>query len=149
MTSNLGSQFIQQQFEKLNGTNRDEIVETAKKGVLEMLKKTIRPEFLNRIDDIIMFQPLTKAQIKDVVKLQIGGVAKMLNGNGITLKLEDSALDFLANVGYDPEFGARPVKRAIQNYLLNDLSKRILSGEINREKPIVVEAANGSLTFKN
>lgn len=149
MTSNLGSQFIQQQFEKLDGNNRNEIVATAKKGVLEMLKKTIRPEFLNRIDDIIMFQPLTREQIKDVVKLQIHGVAKMLEGNGITLKLEDSALNFLANVGYDPEFGARPVKRAIQNYLLNDLSKRILSGDVNREKPIVVEAAGDGLTFKN
>lgn len=149
MTSNLGSQFIQQQFEKLNGSNRDEVVETAKKGVLDMLKKTIRPEFLNRIDDIIMFQPLTKEQIKEVVKLQINGVAKMLSGNGITLELEDSALDFLADVGYDPEFGARPVKRAIQNYLLNDLSKRILSGDVNREKPIVVEASEGGLKFKN
>lgn len=149
MTSNLGSQFIQQQFEKMNATNHDEIVETAKKGVLDMLKKTIRPEFLNRIDDIIMFQPLTKAQIKEVVKLQIKGVAKMLDGNGITLKLEDSALNFLTEVGYDPEFGARPVKRAIQNYLLNDLSKRILSGDVNREKPIVVEASNARLTFKN
>lgn len=149
MTSNLGSQFIQQQFEKLNGTNRDEIVAEAKRGVLDMLKKTIRPEFLNRIDDIIMFQPLTKAQIKEVVKLQINSVAKMLSGNGITLKVEDSALNFLADVGYDPEFGARPVKRAIQNYLLNDLSKRILSGDVNREKPIVVESSNGELIFKN
>lgn len=149
MTSNLGSQFIQQQFEKLNGNNRDEVVEAAKKGVLDMLKKTIRPEFLNRIDDIIMFQPLTKEQIKEVVKLQINDVAKMLRGNGITLKLEGSALNFLADVGYDPEFGARPVKRAIQNYLLNDLSKRILSGDVNREKPIVVEASEGGLKFKN
>ena len=149
MTSNLGSQFIQQQFEKLNANNRQEVVDAAKKGVLEMLKKTIRPEFLNRIDDIIMFQPLTKAQIKEVVKLQINGVAKMLNGNGITLKVEDSALNFLADVGYDPEFGARPVKRAIQNYLLNDLSKRILSGDVNREKPIVVDAGENGLSFKN
>ncbi len=149
MTSNLGSQYIQQQFEKIKGENEEKVVEDTKKGVLDMLKKTIRPEFLNRIDEIIMFRPLTKEQIKEVVRLQIHGVASMLSKNGVTLKLEESALDFLADMGFDPEFGARPVKRAIQRYLLNDLSKKILSGEVNREKPIVVEAAGEGLVFKN
>ena len=99
-----------------------------------MLKKTIRPEFLNRIDETIMFQPLNKPQIEQIVRLQINGIRKMLEGNGVTLQMTDAAVDFLATAGYDPEFGARPVKRAIQRYLLNDLSKKLLSQEVNREK---------------
>ncbi len=153
MTSNLGSQYIQSQFEKLTpGTSpaaREALIEDTKKGVLEMLKKTIRPEFLNRIDETIMFLPLTQDQIRQVVRLQISGITKMLEGNGITLQLTDAAVDFLAQAGYDPEFGARPVKRAIQRYLLNDLSKTILAQDIDRTKPIVVDAAGESLTFRN
>ena len=153
MTSNLGSQYIQSQFEKLTpGTSpaaREALIEDTKKGVLEMLKKTIRPEFLNRIDETIMFLPLTQDQIRQVVRLQISGITKMLEGNGITLQLTDAAVDFLARAGYDPEFGARPVKRAIQRYLLNDLSKTILAQDIDRTKPIVVDAAGESLTFRN
>ena len=114
-----------------------------------MLKKTIRPEFLNRIDDIIMFEPLNRDQIEQIVKLQIGKVKEMLAQNGVTLNVTDDAIDFISKVGYDPEFGARPVKRALQNYLLNDLSKKILSGTINREKPITVEAAGDGLVFTN
>ena len=124
MTSNLGSGYIQSQFEKLTpqtGTQaREALIEETKKEVLGMLKKTIRPEFLNRIDETIMFLPLTQEQIKQVVRLQINGITQMLEGNGVTLQLTDAALDFLADAGYDPEFGARPVKRAIQRYLLND-----------------------------
>ena len=153
MTSNLGSQYIQSQFEKLTPATspaaREALIEDTKKGVLEMLKKTIRPEFLNRIDETIMFLPLTQDQIRQVVRLQISGITKMLEGNGITLQLTDAAVDFLARAGYDPEFGARPVKRAIQRYLLNDLSKTILAQDIDRMKPIVVDAAGESLTFRN
>ena len=153
MTSNLGSQYIQSQFEKLTPATspsaREALIEDTKKGVLEMLKKTIRPEFLNRIDETIMFLPLTQDQIRQVVRLQISGITKMLEGNGITLKLTDAAVDFLAQAGYDPEFGARPVKRAIQRYLLNDLSKTILAQDIDRTKPIVVDAAGESLAFRN
>lgn len=123
MTSNMGSSYIQSQMEKLNGANNEEVVEETKKEVMNMLKKTIRPEFLNRIDETIMFLPLTEKDIKQIVLLQIKSVQKMLAGNGIELELTDAALDFLSQVGYDPEFGARPVKRAIQRYLLNDLSK--------------------------
>ena len=153
MTSNLGSQYIQSQFEKLTPATspaaREALIEDTKKGVLEMLKKTIRPEFLNRIDETIMFLPLTQDQIRQVVRLQISGITKMLEGNGIALQLTDDAIDFLAQAGYDPEFGARPVKRAIQRYLLNDLSKTILAQDIDRTKPIVVDAAGESLTFRN
>ena len=139
MTSNLGSSYIQSQFEKINAQNYDQIVEETKKEVMEMLKKTIRPEFLNRIDEIIMFQPLDKDQIKQIVRLQINGIQKMLADNGVTLQMTDEAVEFLATAGFDPEFGARPVKRAIQRYLLNDLSKKLLAQEVDRTKPIVVE----------
>lgn len=123
MTSNMGSSYIQSQMEKLHGSNKEEVIEETKKEVMNMLKKTIRPEFLNRIDETIMFLPLNEKEIKQIVLLQIKGVQKMLAENGVELKLTEGALDFLSQVGYDPEFGARPVKRAIQRYLLNDLSK--------------------------
>ena len=149
MTSNLGSAYIQSQFEKINDQNHDQIVDETKKEVMNMLKKTIRPEFLNRIDEIIMFQPLNKPQIEQIVRLQIKGIQKMLEDNGVTLQMSDEAIDFLATAGYDPEFGARPVKRAIQRYLLNDLSKKLLSQEVNREKPIIVEREGDGLKFRN
>ena len=149
MTSNLGSSYIQSQFEKINAQNHDQIVEETKKEVMEMLKKTIRPEFLNRIDEIIMFQPLDKDQIKQIVRLQINGIQKMLADNGVTLQMTDEAVEFLATAGFDPEFGARPVKRAIQRYLLNDLSKKLLAQEVDRTKPIVVERSADGLKFRN
>ena len=149
MTSNLGSQYIQQEFEKLNDNNRDELIAKSKSTVMEMLKKTIRPEFLNRIDDIIMFLPLTKKEIAQVVRLQMNAVKKMLEPQGFKLVVTDAAIDFLADVGYDPEFGARPVKRAIQNYVLNDLSKKILAEQVSREKPITVDANGSGLVFRN
>ncbi|WP_308762899.1 ATP-dependent chaperone ClpB [uncultured Bacteroides sp.] len=149
MTSNLGSSYIQSQFEKINDQNHDQVVDETKKEVMNMLKKTIRPEFLNRIDEIIMFQPLNKPQIEQIVRLQIKGIQKMLEDNGVTLQMSAEAIDFLATAGYDPEFGARPVKRAIQRYLLNDLSKKLLSQEVNREKPIIVEREGDGLKFRN
>ncbi len=149
MTSNLGSQYIQAQMRGLTDSNRDGRIKETKAKVMEMLKKTIRPEFLNRIDDIIMFLPLTQSQIAQVVTLQMNKVKKMLESQGFTLNWTPAAIDYLAQVGYDPEFGARPVKRAIQDYVLNDLSKKLLAEQVSREKPITVDVENGQLTFKN
>ena len=149
MTSNLGSQFIQQEFEKLNATNRESIIANTKMQVMDMLKKTIRPEFLNRIDETIMFLPLTKAEIANVVRLQMNAVKKMLEPQGFTLRVTDAAINYLADQGYDPEFGARPVKRAIQRLVLNDLSKRILAEEVSREQPITIDANGAGLQFRN
>ena len=139
MTSNLGSHIIQDTPDQ----------EEAKRQVLTLLKKTIRPEFLNRIDETIIFKPLTLGEIRQVVRLQIDGVIRMLAQNGVKLSLTDAAIDLLADEGYDPDFGARPVKRAIQRLLLNDLSKTLLSGSLDRERPIVVDASAGHLTFRN
>lgn len=149
MTSNLGSSYIQSQFEKMNDKNREVVIEETKKEVMSMLKKTIRPEFLNRIDETIMFLPLNKEEIEQIVMLQINGIKKMLADNGITLQMTDEAVRFIASTGYDPEFGARPVKRAIQRYLLNDLSKKLLAQEVDRTKPIIVETAGDGLRFRN
>ena len=149
MTSNLGSQYIQQEFEKLTPQNHDAIVGETKQKVMEMLKKTIRPEFLNRIDETIMFLPLTKQEIAQVVTLQMNAVKKMLEPQGFTLNVTDAAIQYLADAGFDPEFGARPVKRAIQRLVLNDLSKKILAEEVSREKPIVIDANGAGLQFRN
>ena len=149
MTSNLGSQYIQQEFEKLNAQNRDTIISDTKQKVMEMLKKTIRPEFLNLIDETIMFLPLTKQEIAQVVTLQMNAVKKMLEPQGFTLNVTDAAIQYLADAGFDPEFGARPVKRAIQRLVLNDLSKKILAEEVSREKPIVIDANGAGLQFRN
>lgn len=149
MTSNLGSAYIQSQFEKINDENREVVIEETKKEVMSMLKKTIRPEFLNRIDETIMFLPLNREEIEQIVMLQINGIKNMLAGNGITLEMTDEAVRFIASTGYDPEFGARPVKRTIQRYLLNDLSKKLLSQEVDRSKPIIVETAGDGLKFRN
>lgn len=153
MTSNLGSGYIQSQFEKLTESStpqyRESLIEETKEEVMNMLKKTIRPEFLNRIDETIMFLPLNEKEIKQVVRLQIGEITKMLEDNGITLQLSENALNFLAHAGYNPEFGARPVKRAIQRYLLNDLSKTLLAQDIDRTRPIMVDATSDGLTFSN
>ena len=149
MTSNLGSQFIQQQFEKLDDTNRDQLIAETRSQVMEMLKKMIRPEFLNRIDETIMFLPLSKKEIANVVKLQINAIRKMLEPQGFRLEVTDAAIQYLAEVGYDPEFGARPVKRAIQRYVLNDLSKKILASEVSNDKPITIDSFGNSLVFRN
>ena len=149
MTSNLGSDLIREKFEHLNEHNHDEVIEEAKSTVLEMLKKTIRPEFLNRIDEIIMFTPLTKSETRKIVDLQIESVYKLLKQNGVELRVTDDARDYLAEQGYDPQFGARPVKRVIQRELLNELSKALLSQKVNRDKPIVVEKKEDGITFEN
>lgn len=149
MTSNLGSQFIQQQFEKLDDTTRDQLIDETRSQVMEMLKKMIRPEFLNRIDETIMFLPLSKKEIADVVKLQINAIRKMLEPQGFRLEVTDAAIQYLAEIGYDPEFGARPVKRAIQRYVLNDLSKKILASEVSNDKPITIDSFRNNLVFHN
>lgn len=149
MTSNLGSQYIQAQFAGITPENRDHVIDDTKEKVMEMLKKTIRPEFLNRIDETIMFLPLTKEEIAEVVTLQMNAVKKMLEPQGFTLNVTPAAIDLLADEGFDPEFGARPVKRAIQRCVLNDLSKKILSDEVSREKPITIDANSEGLVFRN
>ena len=149
MTSNLGSQYIQQQCANLSDANRDEVLDETRQKVMDMLKQTIRPEFLNRIDETIMFLPLTKQEIAEVVRLQMRSVGRMLAEQGFKIDVSDDAIDLLADLGYDPEFGARPVKRAIQRYVLNDLSKKILADEVSRDKPILIDALDGKLVFRN
>ncbi len=152
MTSNLGSQYIQSRFEELagkSGREYENAISETRNHVIDMLKKTIRPEFLNRIDEIIMFRPLEKEQIRQIVRLQLKGISDLLKQQDVSMNVSESAVDLLASAGFDPEFGARPVKRALQRLLLNDLSKNLLSGKIDRTKPIHVDAANGSLVFTN
>lgn len=152
MTSNLGSQYIQSRFEELagkSGREYENAISETRNHVMDMLKKTIRPEFLNRIDEIIMFRPLEKEQIRQIVRLQLKGISDLLKQQDVSMNVSESAVDLLASAGFDPEFGARPVKRALQRLLLNDLSKNLLSGKIDRTKPIRVDAANGSLVFTN
>ena len=149
MTSNLGSQIIRERFEHLNAQNRAEVIEKTQNEVFNLLKAQMRPEFLNRIDEIIMFTPLDENEIAQIVRLQVSAVAKMLSKNGITLEATDAAVAFLAKAGYDPEFGARPVKRVIQNMVLNKLSKDIIAQNIDREKPIVIDCIGDELVFRN
>lgn len=152
MTSNMGSSMIQQKFEAIANKNAEErarIIDETKNEVLDMLKKTIRPEFLNRIDDIIMFQPLTQPQIEQIVRLQVNGIQKLLKNQEVMLNVSDAAVKLVAQAGFDPEFGARPVKRALQRMLLNDLSKALLAGTVDKTKPIHVDAEADHLTFHN
>ena len=149
MTSNLGSELIRERMEKLTDANRNELIETTKNEVLELLKQRVRPEFLNRIDEIIMFTPLNESEIKQIVGLQINGIRKLLEKNGIELQITDAAMDLLAREGYNPEFGARPVKRAIHRLVLNELSKDILAQKVNRDKPIIIDTDAGKLMFRN
>ena len=151
MTSNLGSQFIQSKLEGLaaSGAERDRALEEAKEGVMELLKKTIRPEFLNRIDDIIMFSPLTEPEIRQIVRLQIDAIVRRLQSQEVSLTVDESAVSLIASAGFDPEFGARPVKRALQRLLLNDLSRALLGGTVDRRRPIRVTAHGDALEFKN
>ena len=152
MTSNMGSQLIQQKFEAIANKRADErarIIDETKGEVLEMLKKTIRPEFLNRIDDIIMFEPLTQPQIEQIVRLQVAGIAHLLKDQDVQLDVADDAIALVAKAGFDPEFGARPVKRALQRLLLNDLSKALLAGTVDKTKPIHVKADGDKLAFSN
>lgn len=149
MTSNLGSQYIQQQMQDITPLNREEKLEHTKLEVMNMLKKTIRPEFLNRIDETIMFLPLTKHEIADVVELQMNAVKHMLQTQGFSLEWTQGAIDYLCDKGYNPEFGARPVKRAIQRYVLNDLSKKLLAGKVMNNSPIKIDGTPDGLTFSN
>lgn len=149
ITSNLGSMYIQEQFDKINEDNREEIIETTKNEVMNMLRKTIRPEFLNRIDETIMFTPLNKSEIKEIVRLQTDIICKQLKENDIELTITEKAIDFIAQAGFDPEFGARPIKRAIQRYLLNDLSKQILCGNVEKENHITIDSQGTGLEFRN
>ena len=149
MTSNIGSQMIRENFEKINDLNHDEIVEQTKNEVMNLLKKVVRPEFLNRIDEIIMFAPLNEKQIDEIVKIQLNNISNMLADNGVRLQVTERALEFIAREGYDPQFGARPVKRAIQRYILNDLSKEIISGKLDNEKVITVDYRDNKLVFTN
>ena len=149
MTSNMGSQLIRERMEHLTTDNKDEVLESTRRDVLEMLKQQIRPEFLNRIDEIIMFTPLSEQEISQIVELQIGSVKKALASNGIELSATPAAIAYLGRVGYDPEFGARPVKRVIQRLVLNELSKDILAQKVNRERPIVIDVDADKLVFRN
>lgn len=149
MTSNMGSSLIRENFEKMTPETHDQVVDETKIQVLELLKKTIRPEFLNRIDDIIMFTPLNEEEIRKIVTLQLDGVKKMLAQNGIALDFTDAALAFISDKGFDPQFGARPVKRVIQKYVLNELSKELLGGTVNKDHPITIDSDGMGLVFKN
>ncbi|MBO5720990.1 MAG: AAA family ATPase, partial [Bacteroidales bacterium] len=149
MTSNIGSSLIRENFENINSTNRDEIIEKSKNEVMELLKQSVRPEFLNRIDDIIMFAPLNEEEIEEIVSIQLNGVKKLLAQNGITLNFTDAAVKFIAHEGYDPQFGARPVKRVIHGYVLNHISKELLAQRVDRSKPITIDAENDELIFRN
>lgn len=149
MTSNLGSSIIRENFEGLTDLNREQVLSQTKEQVMDLLKKTIRPEFLNRIDEILMFSPLSQSEIRKIVLLQMQSVQSMLEKNGIRLEFSEAAIDFIADKGYNPQFGARPVKRVIQELILNELSKEILGGTINRERPIIIDHQGDSLTFSN
>ena len=149
MTSNMGSSLIRENFEKMTPETHDKVVDETKVQVLELLKKTIRPEFLNRIDDIIMFTPLNEEEIRKIVTLQLNSVKKMLSQNGIALEFTDAALAFISDKGFDPQFGARPVKRVIQKYVLNELSKELLGGTVNKDRPITIDSDGSGLVFKN
>ena len=151
MTSNMGSHLIMENFSK--GYDGDKIpqetIDRTRNEVIDMLKQTLKPEFLNRIDEIVMFTPLTRRNVFEIVGIQIRALTRMLASNGIELQVTDAAKHWLADHGYDPMYGARPVKRTIQRYVVNDLSKKILAGEVDKERPIVIDMANDALTYRN
>ena len=149
MTSNMGSALIRENFEKMTPADKTEVIEKTKEAVLNMLKQTIRPEFLNRIDETIMFTPLSEKEIEEIVSLQIDNIKKMLEKNGVTLEITPKALGLIAAEGYDPEFGARPVKRVIHRLILNQLSKDLLAQKVDRSKPIIVDTENDKIVFRN
>ena len=152
MTSNMGSSLIQENFSKnaaADGTVSAETVEQTRRDVIELLKQQLKPEFLNRIDEIVMFEPLTQHDIEKIVDMQMNTIRKMLAHNGISLDYSEAAKRWIAAAGYDAMFGARPVKRVIQREVVNELSKRILAGDVNREKPISIDEKDGVLTFAN
>jgi len=149
MTSNMGSQVIQENFEKINEKNAEQVVESTKEEVMALLRNTIRPEFLNRIDEVIMFQPLMKREIKGIIQIQLDNLKKLVAQTGINLEFSDYVLDYLAENGYDPQFGARPLKRLIQKEIVNGLSKKILAGDIDKSWPVLVDVFDGTMVFRN
>jgi ATP-dependent Clp protease ATP-binding subunit ClpB len=149
MTSNIGSQIIQKNLENLQDKNRQEVLERTKNEVFELLKKTLRPEFLNRVDELIMFTPLTKQEIRDVVRLQFNEVIQKLAENGIEIAITEKALDLIAEQGYDPQYGARPIKRLIQKNILNELSRKILEGSVKRDQTVLIDRDKTGIIFTN
>jgi ATP-dependent Clp protease ATP-binding subunit ClpB len=149
MTSNMGSQIIQTNFENVNEGNKEEVVALTKREVMDLLKKTIRPEFLNRIDEVIMFQPLLKKDIREIIRIQLNALKHLLAQSGVTLEFTEYALDYLAENGFDVQFGARPLKRLIQKQIVNQLSKKLLSGTIDKTKPVLVDVFDGVVVFRN
>ncbi len=149
MTSNMGSHIIQENFENVTEANKEEVVERTKVEVMNLLRQTIRPEFLNRIDEVIMFEPLMKKEIKGIIRLQLESLKTLVAQSGINLQFSDYAMDYLAENGYDPQFGARPLKRLIQKEIVNQLSKRILAGDIDKTKPVLVDVFDGTVVFRN
>jgi ATP-dependent Clp protease ATP-binding subunit ClpB len=149
MTSNMGSHIIQENFEKITDKNKDEVVDSTKIEVMALLKQTIRPEFLNRIDEVIMFHPLMKNEIKGIIKIQLANLIKLVAKNGLDIQFSNYALDYLADNGYDPQFGARPLKRLIQKEIINPLSKKILAGTLDKNKIVLVDVFDGTVVFRN
>ena len=149
MTSNMGSQIIQTNFENVNENNKEEVVENTKREVMDLLRQTIRPEFLNRIDEVIMFQPLLLKDIKEIIRIQLNDLKEQMAKSGVLLEFTDYALDYLAENGFDPQFGARPLKRLIQKQIVNQLSKKLLSGTIDKTKPVLVDVFDGTVVFRN
>jgi ATP-dependent Clp protease ATP-binding subunit ClpB len=149
MTSNLGSHLIQEAFDNVDETTVDEATEKARGEVMDLLRQTIRPEFLNRVDEVIMFQPLLKREIRKIIDIQLGNLKNQVAANGIDLRFTDYALDHLAEQGFDVQFGARPLKRQIQKEIVNTLSKRILAGDIDKARPVVVDVFDGTVVFRN
>ena len=149
MTSNMGSQIIQQNFEEVNEKNLDEVVDATKEQVMELLRQTLRPEFLNRVDDVIMFHPLMRKEIRGIIKIQLNGIKKQLSKQGIELEFSDYAVDYLVENGFDPQYGARPLKRVIQKEVINLLSKKIIGGEIDKTKPVLIDVFDGMVVMRN
>jgi ATP-dependent Clp protease ATP-binding subunit ClpB len=149
MTSNVGAMLIQNNLEHLSDKNRQDVLERTKNEVFELLKKTMRPEFLNRVDELIMFTPLTKEEIKEIVRLQFNHVMHKLAENEIQINITEKAVQWIAEQGYDPQFGARPIKRLIQKNILNELSKKILEGTIKKDQSVMIDCSNGEISFVN
>ncbi|MGH2647812.1 MAG: AAA family ATPase, partial [Ginsengibacter sp.] len=149
MTSNMGSHIIQANFDNVTEETKEKVVEETKREVLDLLRQTIRPEFLNRIDEIIMFQPLLRKEIKDIIRIQLNDLKEQLSKNGVVLEFSEYALDYLAENGFDPQFGARPLKRLIQKQIVNQLSKKLLMGSIDKSKPVLVDVFDGTVVFRN
>ena len=145
----MGSQIIQAAFEDVTESNKEEVVEQTRVEVMNLLRQTIRPEFLNRIDEVIMFQPLLKNEIRGIIRIQLDNLSRMLVKNGIDLQFSDYTVDYLAENGFDPQFGARPLKRLIQREIVNPLSKKILAGNIDHNNPVLVDVFDGLVVFRN